>query len=97
MKADNRINGRLDLTKENPWNMLSLLIDTPVSELEEARLTGNLNFLERVGLNLFKSNQYPMHRDKIRETLKECVSGRVSQSTIQPCIDISFGDRSIVH
>ena len=35
IKADERLAERLDMTKESPWNMLSLLIDTPVSELEE--------------------------------------------------------------
>lgn len=79
LKDDERMAGRLDLTKENPWNMLSLLIDTPVSELEEERLTSKLNFLERIGLAMVKGAQYPMHRDKIRSILKECVNGNLRQ------------------
>ena len=77
IKADERLAGRLDMTKESPWNMLSLLIDTPVSELEEERLTQNLNFLERVGLNMVKNYQVKMHRKHIREVLEQCVQNKL--------------------
>lgn len=79
LKVDERIGDRLDLTKESPWSMLSLLIDTPVSELEEQRLTKQLTSLERLGLAMVKRTQYPMNRNKIRSVLKSCVDGNLRE------------------
>lgn len=77
LKADKVIGGRLDFTKECPWSMLSLLVDTPVSKKEERRLTSELTYLERLGVHMVQKAQYPMHRDKVREVLKTCQEGKL--------------------
>lgn len=81
LMADERIGDRLDLTRETPWTMLSLLVDTPVSKAEEQRLTRQLTSLERLGLAMVKGTQYPMNRDKIKEVLKQCVDGNLRELT----------------
>ena len=52
IRDDEVLGGRIDLTKPCPWEMLSLLIDTPVSEMESDALYDELSMLERLGVNM---------------------------------------------
>ena len=65
VRKDDVLKGRLDFTKPCPWDMLSLLIDTPVSKIEEERLYNDLTQLEKMGLGFVKKMQRGMHRCEI--------------------------------
>ena len=79
VKRDPRLKDRIDLAMSSPWQMLSLLIDTPVSESEHDRLMQELSPIERLGIKLLDQPEYtqPMHRENIKTVLQECVQGRL--------------------
>eukprot|EP01047_Picozoa_sp_COSAG01_P033950 COSAG01_NODE_2524_length_7505_cov_29.604915_5_plen_835_part_00 len=79
VKRDERLKGRVDLAKPNPWDMLSLLIDTPVSEYETERLMNKLSWIERIGIRMLNSPAYkqPMNRDHMKNILKDTVAGKL--------------------
>lgn len=77
VRKDDVLKGRLDFTKPCPWDMLSLLIDTPVSKLEEERLYNELTKIEQLGLGMVKKFQRSMNRGHIKQVLTEVVQGRL--------------------
>ena len=40
------------MTESNPWPALSLLVDTPVSELEENQILDGLSWVEKQGIKV---------------------------------------------
>ena len=77
IRDDDVLGGRIDLTKPCPWEMLSLLIDTPVSEMESKQLYDELSMLERLGVNMVQGMSVPMKTAQIKAVLKEAVEGRL--------------------
>jgi hypothetical protein len=77
VRKDDVLKGRLDLTRPCPWELLSLLIDTPVSERETKLLEKDLSAAEKVGLKMVSRMQIDMERTQIRRVLQEAVEGRL--------------------
>lgn len=50
VQADDRLAGTLDLAAPNPWELLSLVIDTPVSKAEERQLLRTYGASVRLGM-----------------------------------------------
>jgi hypothetical protein len=77
VKGDDRCSGWIDINKPNKWEILSLIIDTPVGEVEEKRILSNLSGLERAGINILKKHTQPMDRERMGQVLKRAGDGRL--------------------
>ena len=80
VKRDERLKGRVDLAKPNPWDMLSLLIDTPVGSAEEKRILSNLTAAERAGIKILAAHTQPMDRERMGQVLKRAGDGRLRKT-----------------
>lgn len=81
VRKDDVLGGRIDLTKPCPWELISLLIDTPVSDRETKMIEKNLSAIERVGLKMVSRMQITMRREEVRNVLHEAVDGRLHHLT----------------
>ncbi len=77
VQKDPRAAGWLDVEQPNKWELLCLLVDTPVSKAEEHKLLEDLTGLERMGINMLKNDQRPMDKDNMRAVLKRAGEGRL--------------------
>eukprot|EP01044_Picomonas_judraskeda_P025778 COSAG03_NODE_7591_length_896_cov_153.139272_1_plen_117_part_00 len=62
VRKDDVLKGRLDLTKPCPWELLSLLVDTPVAERDTKMLEKGLSAAQMIGLKMVSRMQVPMQR-----------------------------------
>ena len=49
---DETIGDFMDISKPNKWELLSLLVDTPISKREEAEILDSLAWVERMGVHV---------------------------------------------
>jgi hypothetical protein len=80
-RKDERTKTMLKLDTQNKFELLSLLIDTPVSKLEEESLLAALTGLERMGIAMLKSSQQPLDKEKTRAVLNKAGAGMLRQLT----------------
>ena len=74
---DERAAGWLNVEQPNKWELLSLLVDTPVSEVEEAKILESLSALERMGIRMLKNDRVDMDKENMRAVLKRAGEGRL--------------------
>ena len=72
---DERTKNMLKLDARNKFELLSLLIDTPVSKAEEAMLLDGLTGLEKMGIAMLKKDRRELDKVKAREVLNKAGAG----------------------
>lgn len=72
---DEKAAGWLDLEQPNKWELLSLLVDTPVSAAEERALLEKLSGMEQMGIKMLQNDQAPMDKERMRAVLKRAGNG----------------------
>lgn len=77
VKADERCASWIDVNKPNKWEVLSLIIDTPVGEVEEQRILSSLTAIERAGINILANHTQPMDRARMGQVLKRAGDSRL--------------------
>ena len=83
MQDDEKCAGWVDITKPTQWELLSLLIDTPISEKEEKKIMDSLTPVERWGIKLLQKKSRPMDRQAMQEVLTR--AGNSSAAGGNPC------------
>ena len=61
----------------NKWELLSLLIDTPVSQLEEKQILANLDGIEKMGIAMIKRDLLPMDKERMKGVLNRAGNGEL--------------------
>ena len=77
VKKDSKCSTWIDINKPNKWEILSLIIDTPVGEAEEKRILSNLTGAERAGIKILAAHTQPMDRERMGQVLKRAGDGRL--------------------
>ena len=77
VKKDPKCATWIDINKPNKWELLSLLIDTPVGSAEEKRILSNLTAAERAGIKILAAHTQPMDRERMGQVLKRAGDGRL--------------------
>ena len=67
----------IDIFRPNRWELLSLIIDTPVSETDEARILTELSPIERVGVGMLKRHRQEMNMANMRAVLTKAGIGKL--------------------
>eukprot|EP01050_Picozoa_sp_SAG11_P004220 SAG11_NODE_263_length_11526_cov_23.830314_4_plen_1064_part_00 len=71
-----------DIRTPNRFQLLSLLIDTPINSEAEKRLLSSLSFLERIGIQLLQSIQHePLSPAEKRRTIEMICAGKLHHLT----------------
>eukprot|EP01045_Picozoa_sp_COSAG04_P028731 COSAG04_NODE_4540_length_2027_cov_1.380705_2_plen_124_part_00 len=87
VKKDPKCATWIDINKPNKWELLSLLIDTPVGSAEEKRILSNLTAAERAGIKILAAHTQPMDRERMGQVLKRAGDGRL-RKTHDHCWDL---------
>ena len=87
VKKDPKCATWIDINKPNKWELLSLLIDTPVGSAEEKRILSNLTAAERAGIKILAAHTQPMDRERMGQVLKRAGDGRL-RKTHDRCWDL---------
>ena len=74
---DERCKGWMDTAKPNKMEMISLLIDTPVSKEEEQMLLEALTPIERMGIKILQQDYKPMDKENMRGVLDRAGDGHL--------------------
>lgn len=61
----------------NKWELLSLLIDTPVREQEEKEILSKLDGLERMGIKMITRDLLPLDKERTRAVLDRAGKGEL--------------------
>ena len=79
VRKDERAKGWMDVNKPNKWELLSLLIDTPINKVEEKEILASLDSgLERMGIAMLKKqHQGAMEREHMRDVLNRAGRGEL--------------------
>lgn len=77
VSKDPKCTGWMDVDKANKWELMSLIIDTPVSKAEEARIIDGLTGIEKLGINMIKANHTAMEREHMRDVLTRVGEGKL--------------------
>jgi Ca2+-binding EF-hand superfamily protein len=67
----------IDISKPNKWELLSLLVDTPISTRDEEEILGKLAPVERAGIYWLKKETHPMNADEMRAVLERAADGQL--------------------
>ena len=67
----------IDIFRPNRWELLSLIVDTPVSEVEEARILEELSPIERVGVGMLRRHWQEMDMANMRAVLTKAGRGQL--------------------
>ena len=82
VKRDPELSDLIPMDVPNRFQLLSLLIDTPINEDQEKLIFDKLEPLEKVGVNMLKSmGTLPQTREEIGITLKQACNGRLHYLT----------------
>ena len=73
--GDERAASILHLDQPNKWSLISLLVDTVVSEQEEAELLANMSFFEKVGVETLKKQKRDMDTERVSAVLRRACEG----------------------
>jgi len=65
----------IDISKPNKWELLSLLVDMPISKREEQEILDSLAWVERKGIQLLMEQTDPMDEEQMAVVLKRAGNG----------------------
>lgn len=79
VQRDRNASMYVNVLKPNRWELLSLIIDTPVSRVEEQRIVDQLSRIEQVGFKMVmnRSVGHEMDTDNMRTVLKRAGQGQL--------------------
>lgn len=77
VKNDAALAAIIKLDAPNKWQLLSLLIDSPINKQAERLILDKLTFLEKAGMRLLKNMQQPMDKEKVKDVLQAACSGQL--------------------
>ena len=69
----------INVLEPNRWELLSLIIDTPVSLEEEERIYESMSVVERIGVDLLRRKRQEMDMDRVRFVLEKAAGGSLSK------------------
>jgi hypothetical protein len=75
------LHGIVPMEKPNRFELLSLLIDSPINEGQEKLIFDKLTGLEKAGIRMLEAMRKPMDRDAIKKTLDQACSGQLHYLT----------------
>ena len=67
----------VDISKPNKWELLSLLVDLPISKREEQEILESLAWVERKGIQLLMDDFQPMQESQMAHVLKRAGQGQL--------------------
>lgn len=67
----------IDISKPNKWELLSLLVDLPISKREEQEIFDSLAWVERKGIQLLMDDTRPMTDAQMAHVLKRAGRGEL--------------------
>lgn len=76
-RKDERTKSMLNLGVRNKFELLSLLIDTPVSKSEEEVLLNSLTGIEKMGIAMLKKDKLELDKEKTRLVLTKAGDGQL--------------------
>ena len=102
---DPRTKQWINVFEPNRWELLSLIIDTPVSEVEDARIYKSMSAIERVGVGMLRRKRVDMDMERVRLVMTKAATGalrkldeqqmhkmtRLHRGAIITCAMIGFG------
>ena len=77
VNKDDKCQGWLDINKPNKWELLSLLIDTPINKEESAAILDGLPGIEKFGINMVAHVNHKMDKDQMKEVLNRVGEGKL--------------------
>jgi hypothetical protein len=78
-QQDERTARWINVFEPNRWELLSLIIDTPVGELEEETTFQSLSAIEKVGVDILRRKRQDMDMDRVRFVLTKAANGALSK------------------
>ena len=82
VKRDPELSAIIPMDVPNRFQLLSLLIDSPINADQEQLIFNKMSWLEKKGVRMLeKMRQEPQSRDKIRQTLDQACAGRLHYLT----------------
>ena len=82
VKRDRELSKLVPMDVPNRFQLLSLLIDTPINEDQEALIFSKMGFLEKGGVKMLrKMEQPPLTKPQIRAVLDQACNGRLHMLT----------------
>jgi Ca2+-binding EF-hand superfamily protein len=67
----------IDISKPNKWELLSLLVDLPISKREEQEIFDSLAWVERKGIQLLMDDTKPMNESQMTDVLTRAGRGEL--------------------
>jgi hypothetical protein len=80
-QEDEKANAWLNFEARNKFELLSLLIDTPVSHAEEEKLLADLTGLEKMGIAMLKKDREELEKEHTKAVLKRAGNGTLRKLT----------------
>lgn len=77
VRSDTRLEGKISLTEPNKWELLSLIIDTPVSRDETNKILAGYSFMERMGVMMLDAMMTPMDKADTKMVIDRAVVGHL--------------------
>ena len=68
----------INVFEPNRWELLSLIIDTPVGEVEAETIFQSLSAIEKVGIDILRRKRQDMDMDRVRCVLTKAANGALS-------------------
>eukprot|EP01043_Picozoa_sp_COSAG02_P042681 COSAG02_NODE_3647_length_6427_cov_24.716182_2_plen_616_part_00 len=68
----------INVFEPNRWELLSLIIDTPVGEVEAETIFQSLSAIEKVGVDILRRKRQDMDMDRVRCVLTKAANGALS-------------------
>lgn len=82
IREDPKLSSTIPLDVPNRFQLLSLLIDSPINEEQENLIFDKMSGLEKAGVNMLRTMEKPPpDRQQIRETLGQACNGRLHYLT----------------
>ena len=81
VQNDPRCADWLGMDKPNKWELMSLIIDTPVSKAEEKRILDGLDGIDKLGIKMIKRQHIDQDLEHMREVLTRVGNGTLRALT----------------
>jgi hypothetical protein len=81
VKRDEELSNIMPMDVPNRFQLLSLLIDSPINEEQEELIFDKMSGLEKAGVNMLRSMEKPMDKSQIKETLQQACAGKLHYLT----------------
>ena len=82
-QQDERTAQWINVFEPNRWELLSLIIDTPVSEIEEEAIYRSMSGVEQVGVDILRRKRQDMDMERVRMVLTKAANGALSKLDAQ--------------